>query len=195
MKFIKILLVSVFLLIPTTILADEPYNKDKVSMELPPEVRAWCRNPDGSCVQCSIVMCGLWNNNMNASTLLWDTEYGPAIRGGSYPSRVAKYAKERGLRIYNITGSSVYDWMNWSAKTGRFAAIGAGSAHFQTLYSKDFKNNVYGVCNNNSTHKIDEYSERGFRNLHEASGQWCVILMGPSPPAIPRYIQWWEDSK
>ncbi len=53
-------------------------------METPAAVRAWYRNPDGSCVQCSLGMCGVWNNTPAASTLLWDTPYGPrcaAVRG------------------------------------------------------------------------------------------------------------------
>jgi hypothetical protein len=29
------------------------------SMDLPPEYRAWFKNPDGSCVQCSIGMVGM----------------------------------------------------------------------------------------------------------------------------------------
>ena len=75
-------------------------------MELPVEVRRWYRNPDGSCVQCSIGMCGAWNNVPAATTLLWDTEYGPAVRGGSWPSRVADYCRRRGIRAYNVTGDT-----------------------------------------------------------------------------------------
>ena len=101
-------------------------------MELPKDVRGWFRNPDGSCVQCSIGMCGTWNNVPEAATLLWNTEYGNAIRGGSWPSRVADYCSERGIRAFNVTGDTTFEWMEWAARTGRFAAIGAGTRHFQT---------------------------------------------------------------
>ena len=50
------------------------------SMQLPPETRVWFRNPDGSCVQCSIGMCGVWQNVPAAYSLLWDTEYGARVR-------------------------------------------------------------------------------------------------------------------
>ena len=160
-------------------------------MELPAEVRAWFRNPDGSCVQCSIGMCGAWSNVPAATMLLWDTRYGSAVRGGSWPSRVASYCNARGIRAYNVTGDATHSWMMWAAKTGRFAAVGAGQAHFQTLYGKDAANKLWFVCNNNSTHKIDEYTQAGFDRLHHASGHWGVILAGPAPPAVPVYRQWW----
>lgn len=160
-------------------------------MELPQDVRAWYRNPDGSCVQCSIGMCGIWQNVPEAYTLLWRTEYGPAVRGGSWPGRVEAYADSRRMRIYNVTGSRTYDWMKWAARTGRFCAIGAGSAHFQTLYGWDEKTDTWYVCNNNSTGRVDRYTWREFQNLHESSGQWIVILDYPASPAVPRYVRWW----
>lgn len=163
----------------------------RLAVDLPAELRAWYRNPDGSCVQCSIGMCGVDQNVPEAATLLWDTEYGKAERGGSYPSRVAAYAQARGMRVYNVTGKSTWDWMKWAAATGRGAAIGAGTAHFQTLMGHDPKTNTYYVCNNNSTNKIDTYDEAAFRRLHLASGQWVVILDYPPHPERPSYRKWW----
>lgn len=160
-------------------------------MQLPPDVRAWFRNPDGSCVQCSIGMCGVWNNVPAASTLLWDTEFGPAVRGGSWPGRVADYCERRKISAFNVTGDATYEWMEWAAATGRFAAIGAGTAHFQTEYGRDKAAGRWFVCNNNSTHKVDEYTNEQFRRLHAASGEWVVILDGPAPPAPPAYHRWW----
>lgn len=165
--------------------------QDKTMMELPPEIRAWFRNPDGSCVQCSIGMTGVWNNVPAASTLLWDTEYGPRVRGGSTPSRVAAYCDSRKIAAWNVTGSETFEWMAWAAKTGRFAAIGAGTRHFQTEYGRDFTRDLWYVCNNNSPHKIDEYTAETFRRLHLASGRWVVILKGPAPPPVPEYVLWW----
>lgn len=159
---------------------------------IPAEIRAWYRNPDGSCVQCSIGMCGIDQNNPNAATLLWDTEYGSKVRGGSNPSRVANYCDRRGIKAYNVTGSQTFEWMKWAAATGRGAAIGAGSSHFQTLVGYNPQAGKWYVCNNNSPLRIDEYSEAGFRKLHLASGPWVVILEGPPHPAIPAYIRWWD---
>ena len=87
-------------------------------METPAAVRAWYRNPDGSCVQCSIGMCGVWNNVPAASTLLWDTAYGPRVRGGSWPSRVSDYARARGIPLYNVTGETTLAWLEWAGRTG-----------------------------------------------------------------------------
>lgn len=165
-------------------------------MELPPEVRDWYHNfGTGSCVQCSIGMTGVWLNNPNAASLLWDSEFGPAEIGGSWPSRVAEYARRRQLKIYNVTGNNwefMRSWFEWACRNGYYAAIGAGGSHFQTLYGWDKENTTWYVCNNNSPHKINEYSDSGIKKLHEASGYWLVILIGPSSPAVPRYINWWE---
>jgi len=162
------------------------------ALDLPAEIRQWFRNPDGSCVQCSIGMCGIDQNNPNAATLLWDTEYGDKVRGGSNPQRVASYCDRRGIKAYNITGSSTFDWMKWACATGRPAAIGAGRQHFQTLAGYDPARGKWLVCNNNSPQRIDEYSEAGFRQLHLASGPWVVILDAPPHPVRPEYVRWWD---
>ena len=161
-------------------------------LDLPAEVRQWYRNPDGSCVQCSIGMCGQDQDVQAAATLLWNTHYGHKERGGSGPSRVARYCQARGIRVYNVTGDGTFDWMRWAARTGRPAAIGAGRAHFQTLVGYDAGRGIWYVCNNNSPQKIDSYTERQFRQLHLASGPWCVILDYPPHPAPPRIVRWWE---
>jgi len=163
----------------------------RLAADLPKEIRNWFRNPDGSCVQCSIGMCGVDQNVPAAATLLWDTEYGPRERGGSGPSRVSAYCNRRDIRAFNITGSNTWDWMKWAAQTGRGAAIGAGSAHFQTLMGYDPSSGTWYVCNNNSPSRIDEYDEASFRRLHLASGQWVVILDYPPHPERARYARWW----
>lgn len=161
-------------------------------LQFPEEVRVWFRNPDGSCVQCSIGMCGYWHNEPAATMLLWDTEYGPKVRGGSGPSRVEAYCDARHIPAWNITGTETWEWMDWVAATGRFAAIGAGSSHFQTLCWFDRRANLWYVCNNNTPREITPYSPAAFRRLHLASGQWVVILKAPPPPAYPKFVAWWE---
>ena len=67
----------------------------------------------------------------------------------------------------------------------RFAAIGAGRVHFQTLYGWDPSSNTWYVCNNNSTGRVDRYTWSEFRSLHLSSGRWVVILDAPRPPQSP----------
>lgn len=145
-----------------------------------------------SCVQCSCGMCGMALNVPEFASLLWSSEYGPAVRGGSGPSRVASYAKARNVRIYNITGNSTWEWMKWAALTNRPCAIGAGGNHFQTLKGYDPKRGVWLVVNNNGDQRIQEYDEAAFRRLHLASGTWCVILDYPAEPATPIVRPWWD---
>jgi len=166
------------------------------AMELPADYRRWFANPDGSCVQCSLGMVGMWINRPAWTFLLWDTPYGPAERGGSGPSRVSRYASQRGMRLFNVTGRGYEDtrpWMIWAAQTGRFAAIGAGRAHFQTLYGyHPGEDRPWKVCNNNSPGRIDAYSEEEFRRLHLASGPWVVVPDEPPAPPPPRIVPWWQ---
>lgn len=162
-------------------------------LQFSPAVRQWYRNPDGSCVQCSIGMCGVWQNCPQASTLLWDTSYGPAVRGGSWPSRVEDYCDKRGIPAWNVTGPDTWEWMKWAARNGRMAAIGASTAHFQTLCWHDSQSDTWYVCNNNSPQVIDKYTWEDFRRLHLASGQWVVVLNTPPPPVAPVYIPWWQQ--
>lgn len=162
-------------------------------MQLTTEQRRWFVNNTnpGSCVQCSIAMCGVHCNDIRASTLLWDTPYGEHVWHGSWPQRVAQYCDERGIQAWNVTGETTWDWMRWAAKTGRFAAIGAGTAHFQTLYGYDPETRTWYVCNNQTPGKVDRYTDAAFRRLHLASGQWCVVLRRSSS-APPRIVEWWK---
>jgi hypothetical protein len=161
------------------------------TMEIPASVREWYRNPDGSCVQCSIGLCGIWQLQPAAAALLWDSPFGPKVRGGSGPSRVDAYCESRKIPVWNITGANTWDWMKWAARTRRFAAIGAGRIHFQTLYGWDPSSNTWYVENNNSPQRVDSYSWEEFRRLHLSSGQWVVVLDLPPPAPVPQYVRWW----
>ena len=174
--------------------------QDQVT-DFPPDVAAWFLNRDGSCVQCSISMCGVWQNVPAASTLLWDTEYGPRVRGGSYPSRVESYCDARKIPVYNVTGEATIDWIKWASKTGRMSAIGCYSNHFQTClyYNPDpndlkpwkVKNN-WGVSGGDNIRSYNAFTDAQFRKNHLASGRWVVILKAPPPPPLPRYVAWWN---
>lgn len=189
---IKLFVTGLLIFLSANTLLAQDKIKLSQSMQLEKDTRAWFRNPDGSCVQCSIGMCGVHCNDLNAASLLWDSEFGPAERKGSWPSRVTNYCNSRGIKAWNITGDTTIEWMKWAAKTGRFAAIGLGRAHFQTLYGYDPNSpKPWKVCNNNSTSVIDEYTEEEFKRLHYASGTWVVILEKPSSK-IPQVVNWWD---
>jgi hypothetical protein len=174
-----------------------PYQWDdpKLSLHVPQEILQKFRNPDGSCVQCSNGMTGTDQNIGAFAYLLWDSEYGKKVRGGSSPSRVANYARERNVRIYNVTGKTTWDWMKWACLNGRGAAIGAGGNHFQTLVGYDPPSQKWYVVNNNGDQRIQEYDDAAFRRLHLASGQWCVILDYPPAPAPARIVEWWREEQ
>ncbi len=161
---------------------------------LPVEVRSLYRNigyQGGSCVQMSIGMVGADQNVEAAAMLPFDSEYGPAVLGGSGPQRVIAYMAARNIKGWNITGSQTFEWMRWCVRNGRGCAMGAGSSHFQTLWGGQPDYEKWFVCNNNSPQKIDEYSAAEFRRLHLASGPWIVVLDAPPAPKNPRYIKWW----
>ena len=187
MRLMTLVLIGIVLIPCQTAVA-----QDNLAVDLPVEIRQWFRNPDGSCVQCSIGMCGVDQNVPAAATLLWDTEYGSRERGGSGPSRVADYCNRRGIRAWNVVGDDTFEWMKWACATGRGAAIGAGTNHFQTLVGYDPTAGRWYVCNNNSPERIDSYDEAQFRRLHLSSGPWVVILDYPPHPARPEYRPWWR---
>jgi hypothetical protein len=167
-------------------------------VQLPGQVSQWFVNTDGSCVQCSISNCGVWQNDPRASTLLFSTSFGPRVRGGSGPSRVEAYSERRNIPIYNVTGRPTWEWMAWASRTGRMAAIGCFRAHFQTqLYqatSDPADDKPYKVRNNwhGTTGTHYAWTEAEFKRHHQASGNWAVILKGPSPPMTPLYVEWWR---
>jgi hypothetical protein len=168
---------------------------ERYSGDVPREFRELYRNPDGSCVQCSIGMCGIDANVPEAYTLLVDSEFGAKVRGGSWPGRVAEYARARGLKCWNITGDPTYKAMVWATETGRAAAIGFKTAHFCTLLGSQVDRGGrrrWYVCDNNTPQRVDEYDDDEFRRLHLASGPWCVILDAPPAPHRARFVPWWE---
>jgi hypothetical protein len=168
-------------------------NSPPATMALSRRVRDYYRNPDGSCVQCSNGMVGWHHANENQATLLWNTHYGPAVRGGSNPSRVASYCRSRGLRIYNVTGEQkCRAMMLWAAKTNRWAAIGFKSSHFCTFYGRrPAAPKPWGVCDNN-IRTVDWYDDADFRSIHLRSGPWVVIPDGPAPASPPEPTAWWK---
>lgn len=194
MRYLSALLLAVAL--STTAFAQG----DQVT-DFPPEVAAWFINKDGSCVQCSIGMCGWWQNKPEATYLLWDTDYGKRVRGGSYPSRVEEYCDRRQIPAYNITGEATIDWIKWASRTGRMSAVGCYSSHFQTcLYwnpdpndAKPWKiKNNWGVSGSDNVRSYNEFTDAQFRKYHNQSGRWVVILKSPPPPVRPVYVEWWR---
>jgi hypothetical protein len=174
-----------------------PAVRSQDQLQFPGEVSQWFVNRDGSCVQCSLSNCGVWQNVPQASTLLFDTEYGSKVRGGSGPSRVEAYANRRHIPIWNVTGKNTFDWMRWASKTGRMSAIGCFGSHFQTCLYFDPRAGVekpWKVRNNwfGTTGTYYEWTEAEFKKNHLASGQWVVILKTPSPPMLPVYGEWWK---
>lgn len=169
---------------------------DRLTLHIPKEIRVLYRNVtdswgSGSCVFAAGGMCCSDQNAPAGSTMLWNTEYGNAERGGAGPSRMASVARKRGIPIYNVTGDT-FPWMKWADRNWRPCAIGAASNHFQTLSGIDAVNDCWRVCNNNSPSRIDEYSTAAFKRLHAASGPWIVIYNYPPHPAVPEIVEWWN---
>lgn len=161
---------------------------------MPSAQRERFRNPDGSCVQCSIGMLGVEHDVPAAEMLLWDSEYGPKVRGGSGPTRVAEYCRERAIPIYNVTGSQTIRWIDWALATGRDVAITWGTNHMITAVAGD--RDAYYVVDNNTPTRVDRYSRQEFLRRHMAGGSgWCVIIKGPRPvPWIgPAVVDWWNN--
>ena len=165
------------------------------NLQLPEFLRSHCRNrtSPGSCVQYSISGAGMSTAHRAAATLPWDSEHGRAIHGGSGPSRVRKYATQREIPIWNITGKTTIQWCQWAVDTHRVAGLGFGSNHFQLLVGKDGKNWIVMDNNPPGPKRFQVYTDRQFRKMHAASGHWVVILARPPPLKSPVYRKWYNE--
>ena len=178
-------------LIASLVAGGEPWH------DLEPDQRARFRNPDGSCVQCSISMAAAHAPGAvvaPAEFLLWQSDFGPPVRGGSDPSRVRHYCEARNIPAWIITGhDEARRWTDWALATGRYAAIHWGPRHMITAVGRtvDQRGRVrYAVCDNNSPTRIDWYDEAEFDRIF---GSWAVILKAPPPPGTPAIVAWWRD--
>jgi hypothetical protein len=187
----RFLLTIVLLLLALPVSAQQQIEYNLV----PTDQRTRMRNPDGSCVQCSIAIAGVHHNIPSAEFLLVDSEYGRKVRGGSYPSRVEGYCRERKIDIWNIEGSQSMQWIEWALSTGRYVALTFGRAHMQTAVGMSADRQTFFVVDNNSPQRVDTYTRDRFLQLHRThGGGWCVILKGPVPAPwqAPPFTNWWE---
>ncbi len=163
------------------------------AVDLPADQRLRFANRDGSCVQCSIGLLGVWQNVPAAETLLWDSEYGPAVRGGAVPSRVREYCRRRGIEAHVVT-RDVMPWIEWAVRTRRGAAVawvgrnGVKKNHMVVVagISDDGR---FGVWDGNRPAAI-RWVERAV--FQRSVGGWCVILDAPPGPGVAKVVRWWE---
>lgn len=167
-----------------------------LDQSMPEAQRVRYRNPDGSCVWCSIGMTGVQAANANAASILWNSEYGPAERRGAWPERVAEAARKRGLPIYNVQGQATEPWLDWALATGRWAGVTYWQAHMVAAAGMSEDGRTIRICDNNSPWKFQDMPREVFYQRHRVhGGGWAVILQGPPPiPWIaPPQIAWWSQ--
>lgn len=147
----------------------------------PPDLTRRYRNPDGSCVYCSIGIAGVHHLNDNAAQILWNSKYGHACRGGSNPNRVQHDANRRQLPIWNVEGDT-WPWIEWALRSNRYVAVTLTPEHMQTAVAISNDGNTVYVIDNNSPTKVTPWSRDRFLREHTRhGGGWAVILQGPKP--------------
>jgi len=165
---------------------------------VPAEQRQRFRNPDGSCVQCSMCMSGVDHDVPAAEFLLeGHPEYGPPVRGGSWPSRVREYCQERGIEAWHVEGDTM-PWIDWALRTGRPVVCTLNRAHMQWLAGASADLQTLYVVDNNSPQQVDEWTRARFIQQHTIhDGGWCVIFKGPRPTpwVAPEFVQWWNQQR
>jgi len=162
---------------------------------VPVDQRQRFRNPDGSCVQCSIGMMGVDLNVPAAEMLLWNSEFGPAVRGGSWPERTKKYCEERNIPAWHIEGDTM-PWIEWALRNERSAAVTLTPSHMQWVTGMSPDGRTFYVVDNNSPQRVDSWTRERFIQQHRIhGGGWAVILKTPArvPWIAPNYVPWWQS--
>ncbi len=163
-------------------------------IDLPADQRARFANRDGSCVQCAIGMLGVWQNVPAAELLLWDSEFGPAVRGGAVPGRVREYCRSRGIDVHVVVGD-VVAWVEWACRTRRGAAVawvgrgGVRKNHMVTVVGMSDDRRRFAICDSNRPATIRWMDRPAFE---KSVGGWAVILDAPPGPGTARVVAWWE---
>jgi len=164
-----------------------------LSADVPSDIRVLYRNPDGSCVQCSLGMSGVAADSEAAKYLLWNTEHGRAVRGGSNVSRVRHYCQARGIKAWIVTGrSECRQWVDWAVETGRWSNIVWGGNHMLCCVGRRVSRTgavEYAIIDNNSPTRVQWVSERHFERM---LGGWLVVFQSPPAPGNPPVVPWWE---
>lgn len=157
----------------------------------------------GNCVFTSIHHSALWSE---VPALMefpkWLTAKG--IPGGGYPSKVAKLipemCKDRNVPVpqyVQVEGNDL-EILKLACRTGRMPSVtysrsptgrygGRSIAHMVSLIHADDK--WFGVLDNNypGADALEWMSPEQF--LRAYSPGWCVILLEPGPPPVPRNAQ------
>lgn len=193
--------IALLLLIATPALADGPLYSTAASAPpwwantIPADLRQSYRNLDGSCVQCSLAIAGHYHDDANLASLLWDSQYGRAERGGAWPERVHQYAERRGIALYQVTGRDTLRWIEWALRNGRNCGVTWGSNHMITAVGISPDGRQFATVDNNSPGRVDVWSREQFTRYHAGyRGGWVVIPQGavPTPWDAPGFEPWWR---
>lgn len=140
------------------------------------------RDGSGSCVQASLSMVGAHHGIAAFEFLLVNSPYGPAETGGSTPSRVVRYARQRGVAIYSVEGSETIQWIEWALLRGCYVGITYGQAHMITAIACGEQGEWFEVVDNNFPSEVRRVDRDIFIREHRIhGGGWCVIPQTPGP--------------
>jgi len=146
------------------------------------------RNGQGSCVQASLAMAGAHGGNKAMEHLLerWTDPEGKVwepVLGGSWPERVARYAKERRIPIVNVEGPMSVAAIEACLRTGRYCGITYGPAHMVCAVGMLPDASIFYIVDNNYPDEVRGVSRDTFVQEHRGySGGWAAYLAGSSPP-------------
>ncbi len=198
------LLPTVYRLLPTALLWLLPAfaAASSLAVNLPESVRVRYHNTDGSCAHCSIGLIGADQNVPAAAWLLWDSEYGRAVRGAGWPTQVRTYCRARGIDPWIVEGTSreTMPWIEWALRTGRGAAVTWNPGHMIAAVGISPRGQWIAVWDNNQPRAIRWVSRQTFLAKHGAQRHggmyyqaWAVILDAPPAPGVdPIFFRWWE---
>ena len=158
-------------------LASHPaHGTDKQLMDLAPPLRR--SNPDGSCVNCSVVMCLRWLGLYDNANQWWSR-----YRGGETDWSTRQHMGREGID-FAMTDDGDHRLLEWAIANRRGAAVVWGGAHCVNLVGRE--NGYAVILDNNQIGRFKRQPWSQFLREWRRCGGWAfVVLDGQVPPPLP----------
>ena len=149
-------------------------------IDIPAEQRQ--RNPDGSCVHCSLVTT--FNQQRLYDTAdAWFAKY----RGGESSGGLRRKLTAEGILFADTTSGDV-KFIDWAVRTRRGCLVNDKRGHVRTLMGIDQAGTpgarAFVQDNNGSATKLYVYGREEWLSMWKSRGGWAAVPLGDPQPVV-----------